>query len=206
GRGRGGTCGRHARLHAQVRPSRVAASSRLRILASMSDAAVTMDPEHFVDFFGAKRVSAILRTDAQDKARAAMNAAVCRVFVIVEVTVTTAGALELIAEFSAREGLVVGAGTVLTVAQAEGAVEAGARFLVSPVTDAPVIAAAKGLGVAAMPGAQTPTEMYAAHRAGAQLVKLFPEPAGGPRWLKSVLGPLPMLKVVPTNGVDADNL
>ena len=172
----------------------------------MTPSETPMTPEQFVEFFGAQRVSAILRTDSKEKARAAMHAAVRGGFEIIEFTMTTPGVLELISEFSQREGLIVGAGTVLTVEQAEAAVEAGARFLVSPVTDAEVIGAATRLGVAAMPGAHTPTEMYAAHQAGAQLVKLFPAPAGGPAWLRSVMGPLPMLKVVPTNGVDAENL
>ena len=74
------------------------------------------------------------------------------------------------------------------------------------MVDEAVIGAAASLGVAAMPGAHTPTEMLRAQRAGAQLIKLFPAPAGGPIWLRSVLGPLPALKVVPTNGVDGDNI
>ena len=66
--------------------------------------------------------------------------------------------------------------------------------------------AASGAGIASIPGACTPTEMMRAHHAGAPLIKLFPAPAAGPVWLSSVLGPLPFLKVVPTNGVDVDNL
>jgi 2-dehydro-3-deoxyphosphogluconate aldolase/(4S)-4-hydroxy-2-oxoglutarate aldolase len=100
---------------------------------------------------------------------------------------------------------VVGAGTVLSVGDAEEAVDAGARFLVSPVVDAAVIRRAAELGVASLPGAHTPTELLAAHQAGAPLLKLFPAPAGGPAWLRSVLAPLPFLRVVPTNGVDLDN-
>lgn len=56
-----------------------------------------------------------------------------------------------------------------------------------------------------MPGTHTPTEMLKAHRAGAQLCKLFPAPAGGPAWVRSVLGPMPFLKIVPTNGVTPEN-
>lgn len=167
---------------------------------------IDISPDAFVERFGDEKASAILRTDTQDKARAAMEAAVRGGITIVEFTMTTPGVLEVIEEFAAKPGLVVGAGTVLTVEQARDAHAAGARFLVSPVTDAEVIREAGKLGVAAMPGANTPTEMYEAHRAGAQLQKLFPCPAGGPTWLRSVLGPLPMLNVVPTNGVDADNL
>jgi 2-dehydro-3-deoxyphosphogluconate aldolase/(4S)-4-hydroxy-2-oxoglutarate aldolase len=158
-------------------------------------------PEQFVDEFGRARVSAILRTDDQRKAAEAMEAALRGGFRIVEFTLTTPGVFELITEFAKREGVIVGAGTVLEVDQARRAVAAGARFLVSPVVDEPVIAAASALGVAVMPGTHTPTEMLRAHRAGAQLCKLFPAPAGGPVWLRSVRGPLPFLKIVPTNGV-----
>jgi 2-dehydro-3-deoxyphosphogluconate aldolase/(4S)-4-hydroxy-2-oxoglutarate aldolase len=73
------------------------------------------------------------------------------------------------------------------------------------VVDEAVIRAASDLGVASMPGTHTPTEMLRAHRAGAQLCKLFPAPAGGPAWVRSVLGPMPWLKIVPTNGVDEHN-
>ncbi len=163
--------------------------------------APSVTPEEFVQEFRRERVSAILRTDDQLKAAEAMDAALRGGFRIVEFTLTIPGVFELIEEFSRREGVLVGAGTVLEVEQARRAVAAGARFLVSPVVDEAVIAAAGALGVAAMPGTHTPTEMLRAHRAGAQLCKLFPAPAGGPAWLRSVMGPLPFLKVVPTNGV-----
>lgn len=151
-------------------------------------------------------MSAILRTNDQRKAAEAMAAALRGGFTIVEFTLTIPGVYELISEFAKHEGVHVGAGTVLEVEQARRAVAAGASFLVSPVVDEAVIAAASALGVAAMPGTHTPTEMLRAHRAGAQLCKLFPAPAGGPAWLRSVLGPMPFLKVVPTNGIDLDNM
>lgn len=152
------------------------------------------------------RASAILRTDDPQRAAKAMDAAIRGGFRVVEFTLTIPGVYDLIREFSAREGLTVGAGTVLTVEQARDAVRAGARFLVSPVIDEEVIAAAHALDVVAMPGCHTPTELHRAARAGAQLQKLFPAPAGGPGWLRSVMGPLPMLNVVPTNGIDAGNI
>ena len=164
-----------------------------------------MEPREYLKTLGAERASAILRTDDPDRAARAMEAAIRGGFRIVEFTLTIPDAYELIAEFSKQPGIVVGAGTVLEPEEARAAVEAGARFLVSPVVDEVVISAARALGVAAMPGTHTPTEMLRAHRAGAQLQKLFPAPAGGPLWLRSVLGPLPVLRVVPTNGVDAEN-
>lgn len=165
-----------------------------------------MTPDSFVAFFGTEQASAILRTDNQEKAALAMEAAIRGGFKIIEFTLTVPGVYELVQDFSRREGLVVGTGTVMDEAEAQKSVEAGARFLVSPVVDEVVISAAGELGVASMPGTHTPTEMLRAHRAGAQLCKLFPSPAGGPGWVKSVLGPMPYLKIVPTNGVDESNI
>jgi 2-dehydro-3-deoxyphosphogluconate aldolase / (4S)-4-hydroxy-2-oxoglutarate aldolase len=164
-----------------------------------------MTPADFVELLGRERATAILRCNDRDLAREAMNAAVRGGFRIVEFTLTIPGALDLIAEFSRRPELVVGAGTVLTVAEAEASVARGARFLVSPVTDAAIIRRGAELGVAVLPGAHTPTEMLTAHTAGAPLIKLFPAPGGGPAYLRSVLAPLPFLRIVPTNGITEDN-
>jgi 2-dehydro-3-deoxyphosphogluconate aldolase/(4S)-4-hydroxy-2-oxoglutarate aldolase len=161
--------------------------------------------DRFVKLLGEQRGSAILRCDDPAAARRAMEAAVAGGFRIIEFTLTVAGAFELIREFSRRDGITVGAGTVLDVDSAERSVAAGAAFLVSPVVDPQVIAAAARLGVAAMPGAHTPTELLLAHRCGAPLQKLFPAPGAGPAFVKACLGPMPFLRIVPTHGVDADN-
>jgi 2-dehydro-3-deoxyphosphogluconate aldolase/(4S)-4-hydroxy-2-oxoglutarate aldolase len=162
-------------------------------------------PDSFVELFGREKASAILRTNSQEKAALAMEAAIRGGFKIIEFTLTIPGVFDLVRDFSRREGLVVGTGTVMDETQAQRSVEAGARFLVSPVVDEAVISAAGELGVAAMPGTHTPSEMLRAHRAGAQLCKLFPAPAGGPAWVRAVLGPMPYLRIVPTNGVDEHN-
>ena len=164
-----------------------------------------MSPEAFVKMLARARATAILRAARQDVAAQAMEAAVRGGFRVVEFTLSTPGALELVADFSRRSNLAVGAGTVLTVEQARNAVRAGARFLVAPNLDERVVAAAADLGVAVMPGVHTPTEMLRGHEAGAPLLKLFPAPAGGPAYLRAILAPLPFLRVVPTNGVDASN-
>ncbi|MGA9573326.1 MAG: hypothetical protein WBS20_05200 [Lysobacterales bacterium] len=164
-----------------------------------------MTPDAFVELYGRVKASAILRTNDQDKAAKAMDAAIRGGFTIIEFTLTVPGVYELVEDFSRREGLVVGTGTVMDAEEARKSVEAGARFLVSPVVDEAVVAAANQLGVASMPGTHTPTEMLRAHRAGAQLCKLFPSPNGGPDWVRAVLGPMPYLKIVPTNGVDQHN-
>lgn len=164
-----------------------------------------MTPDSFVELFGRLKASAILRTDDQEKAALAMEAAVRGGFRIIEFTLTVPGAYELVQDFSRREGLVVGTGTVMTAGDVQRSVDAGAGFIVSPVVDEAVISAAGEHGVASMPGTHTPSEMLKAHRAGAQLCKLFPAPAGGPAWVRSVLGPMPFLKIVPTNGVTPEN-
>ncbi|HEX4423599.1 MAG TPA: bifunctional 4-hydroxy-2-oxoglutarate aldolase/2-dehydro-3-deoxy-phosphogluconate aldolase [Kofleriaceae bacterium] len=151
------------------------------------------------------RAVAILRAHDHELGRDALAAAVRGGFRALEVTLSTPGAIELIGDLARNDGLLIGAGTVLTVEQARAAVRAGARFLVSPVLDLDVIAEARRLGVAVLPGCATPTELWNAHRAGAPLQKLFPAPAGGPSWLRAVLAPMPFLRVIPTNGVELDN-
>lgn len=164
-----------------------------------------MKPDDLLAAYRAARASAILRTNNQDVAREAMSAAVAGGFHVIEFTLSIPGAMELIAEFSRKPGLVVGAGTVLTVDEARQAAAAGASFLVSPVVDEVVIAESHRLGLAVMPGCATPTEMLRAYRYGAQLQKLFPGVGTGPLWVSQTLGPLPFLKIVPTSGVTKDN-
>lgn len=151
------------------------------------------------------RCSAILRTDDEGVARAAMNAAVSGGFRVVEFTLTTPGALRLIEEFASRPNLLVGAGTVLEAEQARSAVAAGARFLVSPVMDPEIIRLSLELGAVAVPGTSTPTEMLAAWRAGAQVLKLFPAAEKGPAYVRACLGPMPFLRIFPTSGVTEEN-
>ncbi|HJM65120.1 MAG: bifunctional 4-hydroxy-2-oxoglutarate aldolase/2-dehydro-3-deoxy-phosphogluconate aldolase [Roseibacillus sp.] len=165
-----------------------------------------MHPENFLTQLRQARASAILRTSDDQAARNAMDAAVRAGFRIIEFTMTVPGVLDLIRDYSRKEGLLVGAGTVLTIEQARSAVEAGACYLVSPVVDPDIIQEAGALGVAVMPGCSTPTEMLLAHRQGAQLQKLFPAPGIGPAMVQQILGPLPFLKIVPTSGVTLENV
>jgi 2-dehydro-3-deoxyphosphogluconate aldolase/(4S)-4-hydroxy-2-oxoglutarate aldolase len=151
------------------------------------------------------RAIAILRTNDHATGREALAAAVRGGFRVLEVTLSTPGAIEIIADLARDPRLLIGAGTVLTPDQARAAVRAGARFLVSPVLDVDVVAEANKLDSIVMPGCATPTELWQAHRAGAPLQKLFPAPATGPAWLRAVLAPMPFLRVIPTNGVEADN-
>ena len=114
-------------------------------------------------------------------------------------------AIRSLAERHADGSLLVGAGTVLDVASATAAIQAGARFLVSPHTDVELIAWAVGRGMPFFPGAFTASEILAAWRAGAAAVKLFPASAVGPAYVREMRGPLASVPLIPTGGVTADN-
>lgn len=122
----------------------------------------------------------------------------------VEVTFTTPGAPGIIRRVKHEFGdsVLLGAGTVLTPEQAEDAVDAGALYLIAPNTDEKVIGAAKRLGVIAIPGAFTPTEVVRAWDLGADAVKIFPASHGGPAYIKALRAPLPQIPMIPTGGVD----
>lgn len=124
-----------------------------------------------------------------------------------EVTLQGPAALDAIRALRTQLGdrLLVGAGTVLDVAGATDAVDAGAAFLVMPVTDLEVVGWAVERGVPVFPGALSPTEVLAAWRAGASAVKLFPASAGGPTLLRELRGPFPDIPLMPTGGVTAGN-
>lgn len=124
-----------------------------------------------------------------------------------EITLQGPAAFEAIRALRARLGdrLLIGAGTVLDVAAASAAVDAGATFLVMPVTDVEVISWAAGRGVPAFPGALSPTEVLTGWRAGASAIKLFPASVGGPALLRELRGPFPDIPLVPTGGVTAEN-
>jgi 2-dehydro-3-deoxyphosphogluconate aldolase/(4S)-4-hydroxy-2-oxoglutarate aldolase len=125
---------------------------------------------------------------------------------IIEVTMTVPDAMSVIHSLRAEfgDGVVLGAGTVLDEKTVRSCVDAGADFIVSPGFDAASLAAAHACDVPMMPGALTPTEVMAAWRAGADMVKIFPCSAlGGPAYLRALRGPLPQVKYLVTGGVNA---
>jgi 2-dehydro-3-deoxyphosphogluconate aldolase/(4S)-4-hydroxy-2-oxoglutarate aldolase len=126
---------------------------------------------------------------------------------VLEITLTTPGALDAIRELSADPSLVVGAGTVLDAGDVASVAAAGGSFVLSPVFHAEVLDEARRLGLLAIPGAATPGEILSAHRYGARAVKFFPSGAlGGPAYLKAIRGPLPNIPLIPTSGPTAENL
>ena len=165
-----------------------------------------MTPENLVDSLWEERAVAILRAHDHDLCRDAMSAAVEGGFRFVEFTLHCPRPFDLIETFAKQDGIIAGAGTVMTPADARRAIDSGASFIVSPILDEEVVATALDHGVAVMPGVRTPTEMVRAHRLGAAMQKLFPAPANGPDFVRATLGPLPFLRLVPTSGVTPENV
>ena len=125
----------------------------------------------------------------------------------VEVTLRTDAALDAIRAMAAVDGLLLGAGTVLSAEDARAAVDAGATYLVTPGLNEEVVAAANDLGVPILPGVATGTELDRARRLGLAAVKFFPAGIlGGPAAIKALSAPFPTMQFVPTGGVTADNL
>ena len=125
-----------------------------------------------------------------------------------EITFGREDAVEAIAALHARFGsddeLLVGAGTILGVDDAQRALDAGAKFLVMPVTDPDLVAWAAERGVPALPGAMTPSEVFNGWAAGAAAIKLFPASVTGPKFIRELHGPFPYIPFVPTGGVTVD--
>lgn len=153
-------------------------------------------------------VIAVLRAPSAEHAVRAVDALVAGGITGIEITYSTPDAAGAIREISARYGdrIVLGAGTVLTTQQAHESREAGAEFLVSPGTDPEVATAMRATGAAVALGALTPTEVMAAVRLGADVVKVFPSSLGGIPYLKALRAPFPHIAMMPTGGVTADNL
>lgn len=126
----------------------------------------------------------------------------------VEVTVTIPHAFSVIERTANQLGddVLLGVGSVLDADTARRAVDAGARYVVSPVFQSEVVEAAHAAGVPALPGAFSPTEILRAHQAGADIVKVFPAEVFGPAFIKGVLAPMPFLRLMPTGGVTPDNV
>jgi 2-dehydro-3-deoxyphosphogluconate aldolase/(4S)-4-hydroxy-2-oxoglutarate aldolase len=156
-----------------------------------------------VERIRAERVVAVLRrTEGVDEL---VDRLVGAGIGVVEVTLDAEDAAADIERLRQRGDVTVLAGTVRTVEDVDAAVAAGAEACVSPAFSGAVVARCHHHAVPVIPGALTPTEIEAAWRAGAALVKLFPARLGGPAYVRDVLAPLADVPLLPTGGVDAAN-
>ncbi len=146
----------------------------------------------------------VLRASSAEVAHGLVDAMVAGGVEVLEVTMTVPGAIAILRELKQDFGdrILLGSGTVTTVADCEATIEAGAEFVVSPSLHLDVIAATKRAGKLSIPGALTPTEVMTAWRAGADYVKVFPCSAlGGASYLKALKAPFPEIRLIPTGGV-----
>lgn len=125
----------------------------------------------------------------------------------VEITMNTSGALRMIEIVKDKFGdkMLIGAGTVLDTESARNSIQAGADFILSPTLSLSVIELCNRYSKLAVPGVLTPTEILTAWEAGAQLVKVFPARAFGPKYIKDIKGPLPQVEMMAVGGVSLEN-
>ena len=154
----------------------------------------------------ARRAFAVIRTDTAEQAVEAGRACLRGGIALLEITLTIPGALEAIRRLAGERGAIVGVGSVTEPAQVRAAARAGARFAVSPHFDADVLAETKSHGLLSSMGGVTPTEAMTCHRAGVDVIKVFPASSFGPGYIKALREPLPFLRLMPTGGVDESNL
>jgi 2-dehydro-3-deoxyphosphogluconate aldolase / (4S)-4-hydroxy-2-oxoglutarate aldolase len=160
-----------------------------------------------VDFLHQAKLVAIIRLPDLSSAVEMSRALVDGGFKVLEFTLNSPGALEAITRVRdtfASEDVMVGAGTVLTGDEARSAIDAGAQFCISPTLKLPVIEVCKREGIMVIPAGFTPTEIESAWDAGADVVKVFPSRAVGPKYLKEIHGPFPDIRLMPTGGIERE--
>ena len=153
-----------------------------------------------------EKMMTLVRCNTQAQGQEMADALVDAGVKVIEITLTTPGALKIIEKLLKNKDLLVGAGTVRTVKDVKKVEAIGARFIVSPDTNEDVITATKKLKLVSMPGVSTPTEVGIAVDAGADILKLFPASVLGPAHLKSIREPFPNNRWCPTAGVTLESI
>ena len=156
----------------------------------------------------AEGLVAIVRVPRPELALPLAKALVAGGIRAVELTMSIPNALEAVRTVDRELGdkILLGVGTVIDDDTCRSAIDAGAKYVISPITRPSLVAAAHALDRPVMLGAYTPTEAQAAHEAGSDFVKVFPADTLGPSYIQSLLAPLPHLKIVPTGGVNLDTM
>jgi 2-dehydro-3-deoxyphosphogluconate aldolase/(4S)-4-hydroxy-2-oxoglutarate aldolase len=166
-----------------------------------------MDRIRLISELYATSLVAVIRSKTSEDALAIAHAAAAGGIKFIEITFTVPGALDVIKHLAARKDVHVGAGTVLAPQQAERAIGVGAEFVVSPSLELNLIGICHTANVACFPGAGTPTEIIAASRAHADLVKIFPaDLVGGPSFIRQVQAPFPDVRFMVSGGVSLTNV
>ncbi len=171
----------------------------------MSDKIALKQP--VIDRIISEKVFAVLRLKDTSRIEDIVNTIIENGIKIIELTLNSGNAFDAMHRIGHNcSPCLLGAGTVLGYESAAQAIEHGAKFLVSPVTDLDMLAVGNEIGVTTMAGALTPTEAWQAFGAGADFVKLFPLAGLGPQFIKAIRGPMDFIRYVPTNGVTVENV
>jgi 2-dehydro-3-deoxyphosphogluconate aldolase/(4S)-4-hydroxy-2-oxoglutarate aldolase len=155
----------------------------------------------------AERVIALIRADSPDGLLDCAKALVAGGLTSIELTMTTPGAIRMLEKATSEQpDFLFGLGTVLDAETARAGILAGAKFIVTPAVCLDVIEVAKRYAVPVFCGALTPTEILTVWEAGADAVKVFPAEFFGPAYIKAIKAPLPQIELVPTGGVNENNV
>jgi 2-dehydro-3-deoxyphosphogluconate aldolase/(4S)-4-hydroxy-2-oxoglutarate aldolase len=163
--------------------------------------------QHITEQIIATGAAAVVRLPDPKKMARVIEALVAGGIPCIEITMTVPRAIDLIREAAETFGetILLGVGSVLDGLTAQQAIDAGARFVVSPIYNPDVVDAAHAANLPALPGAFSPTEIQTAYAHGADIVKVFPADIVGMSYFKSVRAPMPHLKLMPTGGVSLTN-
>ena len=159
-----------------------------------------------IDKLLSEKMMTLVRSNSQSEGQAMADALVEAGVKVIEITLTTPGALKIIEKLLKNKDLLVGAGTVRTVKDVKKVEDVGASFIVSPDTNEDVIKATKKLKLVSMPGVSTPTEVAIAEESGADILKLFPAAILGPAHLKMIREPFPNNRWCPTAGITLESI
>jgi|SRR4051812_46018615 2-dehydro-3-deoxyphosphogluconate aldolase/(4S)-4-hydroxy-2-oxoglutarate aldolase len=153
-------------------------------------------------------IIAVVRAKSADQVIPLSEALLAGGVIAIEITMTTPNAISAIHQACQKLGdrALIGVGTVLDIATCRAAIEAGAGFVVTPICRTEFVPIARAADRPIMLGAYSPTEAQTAHEAGADFIKIFPADTLGPSYIKALRAPLPHLRIVPTGGVDVQNV
>jgi 2-dehydro-3-deoxyphosphogluconate aldolase/(4S)-4-hydroxy-2-oxoglutarate aldolase len=167
-----------------------------------------MSKDQILNLIYTNKIIAVVRLKGEDNAIKVAEALVEGGIKIIELTLTTPNAFEIIKELSnlMDQDVLIGAGSVLNVEMAEKAIKSGAKFIVSPISNFDLIEVAHSNNLPVMLGAYTPTEIFSATKNGADIVKVFPADGLGMNYFKSIKAPMPNLNIMPTGGVTLSNV
>lgn len=154
-----------------------------------------------------RKAVAVIRIKETEKLKKVINAIYEGGISVAEITMTVPNAIELIKKMckDVDKNVIIGVGSVLNTKTAEEAINAGAKYVVSPILKKEIIETAHKLNVPAMPGCFTPTEIQTAFENNADIIKVFPADVVGMEFFRAILAPMPHLKLMPTGGVTLTN-